>query len=127
MKEVLLYTDGACKYNPGPGGWGCVLIYKGKEKETLSLIFDQGGMDRVIYIDSNNQEQVLDFAANQKLSKKIDDTIAYFNGSRPAPYFHDGMTSFKFHILLEQMGQTAPMAKSALMERILSTNTQHTR
>lgn len=102
-------------------------FYKGKEKETLSLIFDQGGMDKVIYVDSNNQEQVLDFAANQKLSKKIDDTIAYFNGSRPAPYFHDGMTSFKFHILLEQMGQTAPMAKSALMERILSTNTQHTR
>ena len=32
MKKVTIYTDGACSYNPGPGGWGCVLIYKGKEK-----------------------------------------------------------------------------------------------
>ncbi len=27
MKHVVIYTDGACSYNPGPGGWGCVLIY----------------------------------------------------------------------------------------------------
>ena len=33
MKQVDLYTDGACSGNPGPGGWGCVLIYKGVEKE----------------------------------------------------------------------------------------------
>lgn len=33
MKEVVIYTDGACSYNPGPGGWGCVLIYKGVEKQ----------------------------------------------------------------------------------------------
>lgn len=32
MKEVKIYTDGACSGNPGPGGYGCVLIYKGKEK-----------------------------------------------------------------------------------------------
>ena len=28
MKQVALYTDGACSGNPGPGGWGCVLLYK---------------------------------------------------------------------------------------------------
>lgn len=33
MKQIELYTDGACSGNPGPGGWGCVLIYKGTEKE----------------------------------------------------------------------------------------------
>ena len=33
MKEVTIYTDGACSGNPGPGGWGAVLIYKGNEKE----------------------------------------------------------------------------------------------
>ncbi len=33
MKEVAIYTDGACSGNPGPGGWGAVLIYKGVEKE----------------------------------------------------------------------------------------------
>jgi ribonuclease HI len=30
---VVIYTDGGCKGNPGPGGWGALLIYKGKERE----------------------------------------------------------------------------------------------
>ncbi|NFV81460.1 ribonuclease HI [Magnetospirillum aberrantis] len=30
---VELYTDGACSGNPGPGGWGCILRFKGIEKE----------------------------------------------------------------------------------------------
>ena len=33
MKTVTLYTDGACSGNPGPGGWGAILEYKGTEKE----------------------------------------------------------------------------------------------
>lgn len=33
MKEVEIFTDGACKGNPGPGGWGSILRYKGTEKE----------------------------------------------------------------------------------------------
>ena len=33
MKEVTLYTDGACSGNPGPGGWGAILIYKDIRKE----------------------------------------------------------------------------------------------
>ena len=32
MKEVILYTDGACSGNPGVGGYGAILIYKGKER-----------------------------------------------------------------------------------------------
>ncbi len=30
---VDIYTDGACSGNPGPGGWGCVLLYNGHRKE----------------------------------------------------------------------------------------------
>lgn len=33
MKEILIYTDGACRGNPGPGGWGVWLQSDGKEKE----------------------------------------------------------------------------------------------
>ncbi len=33
MKKVEIFTDGACKGNPGPGGWGSILRYKGIEKE----------------------------------------------------------------------------------------------
>ena len=33
MKEVIIYTDGACSGNPGKGGWGAVLIYGKIERE----------------------------------------------------------------------------------------------
>lgn len=33
MKKVEIFTDGACKGNPGPGGWGAILRYNSTEKE----------------------------------------------------------------------------------------------
>ncbi len=33
MKKVEIYTDGACRGNPGKGGWGAILVYEGREKE----------------------------------------------------------------------------------------------
>ena len=33
MTQVVIYTDGACSGNPGPGGWGVVLSWNGTEKE----------------------------------------------------------------------------------------------
>lgn len=33
MKEVQIYTDGACRGNPGHGGWGTILVYGKHEKE----------------------------------------------------------------------------------------------
>lgn len=33
MEEVIIYTDGACSGNPGPGGWGTILMYKENKKE----------------------------------------------------------------------------------------------
>ena len=33
MEKVVIYTDGACSGNPGPGGWGAILMYKGTKKE----------------------------------------------------------------------------------------------
>ena len=32
LKEVIIYCDGSCKGNPGPGGWAAILIYRGKRK-----------------------------------------------------------------------------------------------
>jgi len=32
-KAVVIYTDGACSGNPGPGGWGAILTYDGNERE----------------------------------------------------------------------------------------------
>lgn len=33
MKNIKIYTDGACSGNPGPGGWGAILIYNEHQKE----------------------------------------------------------------------------------------------
>ena len=33
-KHVTIYTDGACSGNPGPGGWGCILMYNQHKKES---------------------------------------------------------------------------------------------
>ncbi|CAN0469572.1 unnamed protein product, partial [Phaeothamnion confervicola] len=32
---VEIYTDGACRGNPGPGGWGALLRYRGRERHLL--------------------------------------------------------------------------------------------
>ena len=44
MKKVTIYTDGACSGNPGPGGWGAILMYKGAKKEI------SGGMKQRVAI-----------------------------------------------------------------------------
>ena len=33
INTVIIYTDGACRGNPGPGGWGVILSYQGNAKE----------------------------------------------------------------------------------------------
>ncbi len=38
MKEITIYTDGACSGNPGPGGWGAILIYKDVTKELSGFV-----------------------------------------------------------------------------------------
>ncbi len=47
MEKVLIYTDGACSGNPGPGGWAAILMFKehkkeisGGEKETTNNIME---------------------------------------------------------------------------------------
>jgi ribonuclease HI len=39
-KIVEIFTDGACRGNPGPGGWGAILRYQGKEKEIFGAELD---------------------------------------------------------------------------------------
>ena len=40
MKEVTIYTDGACSGNPGPGGWGAILMYGDVKKEISGALKD---------------------------------------------------------------------------------------
>lgn len=49
MKKVTIYTDGACSGNPGPGGWGAILEYKGNKIEL------SGGEDQT----TNNRMELM--------------------------------------------------------------------
>ena len=46
MKKVKIYTDGACSGNPGPGGYGVVLLY-GEHKKELSGAYDNTTNNRM--------------------------------------------------------------------------------
>ena len=59
MKEIDLYTDGACSGNPGAGGYGAILIYRGVEREV------SGGEPST----TNNRCDALARAAIKKLNE----------------------------------------------------------
>jgi len=40
VNEIQIYTDGACRGNPGPGGWGVLLRYNDNEKELFGAVVD---------------------------------------------------------------------------------------
>ena len=66
MKTVVIYTDGACKGNPGPGGWGALLEYDGRRKELF------GGEPRTT---NNRMELVAVIRALEALTRESDVAI----------------------------------------------------
>lgn len=80
MKNVAIYTDGACKGNPGPGGWG-VLLKMGRHEKELS-----GGED-----DTTNNRMELT-AAIKGLSALIEPcSVDLYSDSK---YVLDGITKW---------------------------------
>jgi ribonuclease HI len=57
---VVIYTDGACSGNPGPGGWGAILSFAGKEKEL------KGGE---LHTTNNRMELMAAISALEALTK----------------------------------------------------------
>ena len=51
MKHVDIYTDGACKHNPGPGGWGALIVYNNVEKELSGGEAQRFLLARALYKD----------------------------------------------------------------------------
>ena len=80
MKEVIIYTDGACRGNPGPGGWGALIKFETTEKEIF------GGQNNT----TNNQMEL--FAAIEGLSiLKESCNVELFTDSK---YVMDGITQW---------------------------------
>ena len=79
MKKVTIYTDGACSGNPGPGGWGAILMYKDQKKE-ISGYFPDTTNNRIIAISNHIKEyliEIVPFLTSLKImiSHKIENTI----------------------------------------------------
>ena len=69
---MIIYTDGASRGNPGPGGYGCILQYKGKEKEL------SGGYRRT----TNNRMELMAVIAALKALTREGLNITVFSDSQ---------------------------------------------
>jgi ribonuclease HI len=77
---VVIYTDGACKGNPGPGGWGALLQSKGRERELF------GGES---HTTNNRMELIAVIRALQSLSRPA--TVEVYTDSQ---YVKNGIESW---------------------------------
>jgi ribonuclease HI len=80
MTEVVIYTDGACSGNPGPGGWGAVLQWNGTVKEL------HGGEPQTT---NNRMELMAAIQALEGLSRPA--TVQLYTDSK---YLLDGITKW---------------------------------
>ena len=80
MKEILIYTDGACRGNPGPGGWGVWLQSDGKEKEIY------GGQQ-----ETTNNRMELTAAIRGLTALRLDCKVVLYTDSQ---YVRKGITEW---------------------------------
>jgi ribonuclease HI len=79
-KKVEIFCDGACSGNPGPGGWGAILRYKGVEKEI------SGGERQT----TNNRMELLGCMKALELLKEPCDITIHTDSQYLAKAFNDG-------------------------------------
>ncbi|MEL0208435.1 MAG: ribonuclease HI [Gammaproteobacteria bacterium] len=80
MKQVIIYTDGACRGNPGPGGWGALIKFESAEKEIF------GGQP-----DTTNNQMELSAAIEGLAALKEPCSVELFTDSK---YVMDGITQW---------------------------------
>ena len=79
-EKVIIYTDGACSENPGPGGWGAILMYKGAKKEI------SGGMKNT----TNNIMEITAVVEALKCLKVESDVEVYSDSAYTVNAFKQG-------------------------------------
>jgi len=80
--KLIIYTDGACSGNPGPGGWGALMLYGGREKELY------GGEDDTT---NNRMEMLAAIKALESLKPGYSGEIELWTDSK---YLKDGITKW---------------------------------
>jgi ribonuclease HI len=112
--RVKIYTDGACSGNPGPGGWGAILIHKQQRKEIF------GGE-----ADSTNNRMELTAAIRALEALKRHSDVDLYSDSR---YVLDGITHW-IHGWKTKGWRTAskkPVKNEDLWRRLDEMNSNHT-
>lgn len=79
-EKVIIYTDGACSGNPGPGGWGAILMYKDAKKEI------SGGMKET----TNNIMEITAVIEALKCLKVESDVQVYSDSAYTVNAFNQG-------------------------------------
>ena len=79
-EKVIIYTDGACSGNPGPGGWGAILMYKDVKKEI------SGGMKET----TNNIMEITAVIEALKCLKVESDVQVYSDSAYTVNAFNQG-------------------------------------
>ena len=80
MTRVTIHTDGACSGNPGPGGWGAILEYRGHKKELSGAEAET---------TNNRMELMAAIAALEALTRKSDVRLV-----TDSVYVRDGVTKW---------------------------------
>ena len=113
MKKINIYTDGACKGNPGPGGWGVLIIL---EDEQIEL---SGGKKET----TNNQMELMAVIKSlEHFDNKID-AIIYTDSK----YVMDGITNYikRWKINGWKTASKKPVKNSELWKSLDSLNSFH--
>lgn len=114
MKEVVLYTDGACSGNPGMGGWAAILSYNGKEK-----ILSGGEAET-----TNNRMELLGIISGLKALKEKCLVKVYSDSQYVVGAFTDGwISSWQSKGWKTASGQ--PVKNRELWEELLSLTEKH--
>ena len=79
-EKIVIYTDGACSGNPGPGGWGAILMYKGIKKEISGNMKDT----------TNNIMEITAVIEGLKQLKKQSEVQIYSDSSYVVNAFKQG-------------------------------------
>ena len=118
-EKVIIYTDGACSGNPGPGGWGAILMYKGAKKEI------SGGMKET----TNNIMEITAVVEALKCLKVESDVQVYSDSAYTVNAFKQGWIYnwIKVQNNKEEVNKEGERTKSQVVKNEMKTNVQENR
>ena len=113
IDKLLIYTDGACSGNPGPGGWGCILKYNGNVKELSG-----GEKDTT----NNRMELIAVIKGLEVLNKKSDIIV-----TTDSTYVKNGITQWikKWETNNWRTASKSPVKNKELWQELLALSRKH--